>query len=112
MQRSTYYKKLINCARWRVLRNIKVSDSPLCECCLLIGRTVPAVEVHHLKPVETGTNSEQQKLFAYDYKNLIALCHACHVKKHIELQSKTKQAARIKAANETKLFFDTYLPLS
>ncbi|WP_353332797.1 HNH endonuclease signature motif containing protein [Bacteroides sedimenti] len=102
------YRKLINSKKWQKLRLFKLKNSPLCERCLLSDRTTPASEVHHITPVETGCNEIQMKQLAYDYTNLQALCRACHVAAHVELQSKSKQAAKQAAANNTNMFLEKY----
>lgn len=35
-------------ANWNKVRNVYISEHPLCELCLLDKHMVPAVEVHHI----------------------------------------------------------------
>jgi 5-methylcytosine-specific restriction endonuclease McrA len=60
--------------RWRaaVLRR----DKYLCQDCLAYGRKTPATTAHHIK--ERADYPELQ----YDVDNGVALCAACHNKRH------------------------------
>ena len=55
---------------WQVIRDIYISEHPLCEVCKRNGKLTPAEEVHHIKPLsQGGTNAED---------NLMSLCKVCH----------------------------------
>ena len=86
-----------------------MQSNPLCEICAAAGIITPGTEIHHITPVDTGANNEQMELLAYNYNNLITLCHACHIKAHIELQSKS--AKQTQARNKAKRtgFVDQFL---
>lgn len=43
---------------------------------------VAAEEVHHVQPIGTGRDFSEMCALAFDWGNLRALCHACHVKAH------------------------------
>ena len=58
--------------RYRALRNLYIQQHPLCEECLKHGRTTPAEEVHHIKPVKWGGE--------HSFDNFMALCQSCHTK--------------------------------
>lgn len=61
---------------WKRIRDLYLSQHPLCEECLKEGRYVPAEEVHHILPVlEGGT---------HNVNNLMSLCKSCHTKIHIK----------------------------
>lgn len=62
---------------WKRIRDRYVKQHPLCEQCLKEGRLMPVDEVHHLLPVSQGGKSTSD--------NLMALCHSCHNKIHLEL---------------------------
>ena len=65
--------------QWRKLRTRFLNSHPLCERCLLAGRYIAAIDVHHIKPLaDGGTN---------DWTNLIALCKSCHAKMHADLRN-------------------------
>ena len=58
--------------RWRTVRELYISKHPLCEECLKYNRLVPADEIHHIVPPESGgTHAED---------NLMSLCQSCHTK--------------------------------
>lgn len=69
-----------NDPRYKELRAAKRQNDPLCEICLLRGRTVPADQTHHWRTfVGAGASSES---LAFDYFNLASLCRACHNEIH------------------------------
>lgn len=59
-------------------------DQPLCELCLEEGRVTAAEDVHHRVEIGTYDDLERQKMLAFDYNNLISICHHCHMKLHGE----------------------------
>lgn len=66
------HKALYNSKRWRDLRLIILTRSPLCVPCREKGRLVPATTVHHVKP-----HRGDQSLF-WDSTNLQSVCSSCH----------------------------------
>ena len=86
-----------------------MQSNPICENCFAAGIITPGTEVHHIKPIDTGANDTERTRLAYNAGNLQTLCHACHVKAHIELQSKT--AKQTQARNKAKRagFIDQFL---
>ena len=58
--------------RWEKVRSMHLAEYPLCTDCLALGRTEPAVDVHHL--VRLVDVPER----AYEQANLMSLCHQCH----------------------------------
>lgn len=83
------YRRDISSRRWMKLRWQQLSDHPLCERCERNGLVVSACEVHHIKPVESVPEVEQQQLM-FSLDNLMSVCRACHVALHRELESHTK----------------------
>ena len=65
---------LYGSARWRKVRALKVSRSPLCEVCTTEGRTTAAEQVHHIKKARTHPH------LAYAMENLMSVCVPCHAK--------------------------------
>ena len=59
---------------WTRIRHRYVKSHPFCELCAIRGVRTPTEEVHHLLPVSLGGSHADE--------NLLALCHACHVKLH------------------------------
>lgn len=109
-KRSAEYRKLINSTRWTRLRRQYLSAQPLCEDCLIQGRSTLAQEVHHIRPIESASGSPalMQEL-AYSVGNLRALCRPCHVQAHVELSKGTKQEARQRRAQELDAFARRFL---
>ena len=85
MAKDKDYRRLINTARWRALRRRVLSEQPLCERCAAEGYVCAAEEVHHITPVEYAPDYAGKLLLMFSRNNLRALCHACHVKEHIEM---------------------------
>ena len=109
IKRTSQYKKLLNSQKWAKLRAEKLQNNPICERCKQIGIIAPGTEVHHIAPIDTGANFEQMKLLAYNYSNLITLCHVCHVQVHKDLQSKTAKQTKARNAAKRSGFVDQFL---
>ena len=87
---SRLYVRLMNSKRWRVLRGQVLSEQPLCADCYAEGVITPARDCHHIIPIESGGNDMECERLCYERSNVIALCHACHKKRHEEMRSFTK----------------------
>ena len=70
-QRSPDHNKVYG-RRWRKIRDLYISKNPLCEDCLQHGLYIPADEVHHIRPIDSGGNHAED--------NLRSLCQSCHTK--------------------------------
>lgn len=69
------FQRFYQSAKWQRTRLIKLSESPLCEMCLVSGITTPAVHVDH----KISLAEDYSKRL--DYDNLQSLDHSCHSKK-------------------------------
>lgn len=68
-----------NTAKWERKRSSILSrDNYICQHCKRYGRIRQATTVHHIK------HAEEYPELAYDNKNLVSLCNACHNKMHPE----------------------------
>jgi 5-methylcytosine-specific restriction endonuclease McrA len=65
---------LYNTSSWRKLRNLKISNNPICELCAKMRRSTPARVVDHIIAV---TPENWEDIFL-DYENLQSLCFPCH----------------------------------
>jgi predicted HNH restriction endonuclease len=66
---------------WRKVRaSFLTEKGGLCEICLGKGLIVPAVHVHHRKPITPENLSDP--MVALDSSNLMALCEECHAEQH------------------------------
>lgn len=100
---------MIHTSQWVRLRRRKLMACPLCERCKEEGRVTVATEVHHVVPVEDGLSMRERARLMFDYHNLRALCHDCHVKTHTEL-GRSGKAYAIKVAKEKiKRFKDRFM---
>lgn len=79
-KRNPKYKSFYNSNEWKILKDKKMQDEQYrCEDCKRL-----ALEVHHIKPIQTDEGWELR----LDYKNLAALCISCHNKRHNRFQRK------------------------
>ena len=74
-ERAAFYRS----AKWkRFRRRIMSRDDFTCQRCKRYGRITPAREVHHIKHLEDFPE------LAFDPKNCVSLCKACHNMQHPE----------------------------
>lgn len=110
MAKDRTYKKLINSGRWLRLRRAVLTQHPICQHCEAEGLVTPSSEVHHRVPVETALTPMEKERLMFDPLNLVALCHACHVRAHVELGRSGKEATRKRNEEQTRAvvsrFFD------
>ena len=110
MAKDETYKRLINSQRWLHLRKAVLSAHPLCERCEAEGLVTPSSEVHHRVPVESAVTPREKEQLMYDPANLEALCHACHVARHVEMGRSGREATRKRNDEQTRAvvarFFD------
>jgi len=99
MSRDPRYQKLLNSKRWQEVRAIVWRRAEgLCERCKAEGRLTPAVDCHHILPVEgakTIDGPDGMEARCYNPNNCQLLCVPCHIKVHQEQRSHTK--AEVKA---------------
>lgn len=93
MSHDKRYDSLIHCQRWRKLRKLKLANNPFCEVCYQRGIIEPATEVHHITPIETYSKYEDMRRLAYDYDNLMSVCHTCHRELHKKMRDKAERKA-------------------
>lgn len=69
--------------RYKKLREWYMSTHCLCVDCLFEGRSVPATQLHHIRPISTGNTLEEKFDLLLDWEhNFVALCEDCHKKRH------------------------------
>lgn len=85
------YNRLINCAKWRHIRDDYLGTHHLCENCLKNRIYTPSQCVHHIVPIEDARDKIEMASLAYNPNNLMALCIDCHVSIHKEMGQKTKE---------------------
>ena len=102
MAKDKDYIKLIHSSQWVKLRAEKLRNNPLCERCLEAdGIITVATEVHHVRPVEESVTMADKERLMFNYFNLMAVCHRCHVEIHTEMGRSGKMAN--KERNSRKL---------
>ena len=107
MAKDKDYIRLIHTSKWLRLRRDKLNNTPLCERCEELGRVAAATEVHHVIPVEDGLTRQEKERLMFDYLNLKALCHECHVKGHMGRCGKVQ--AKNRAKEHLKRFVNKFL---
>lgn len=73
-QEAEAYRRLYKTRRWASLRELHLSQSPLCVYCLKSETVNPADVVDHVRP-----HKGDLRLF-WDRDNLQSLCASCHDK--------------------------------
>ncbi|WP_418832028.1 HNH endonuclease signature motif containing protein [Phocaeicola sp.] len=109
MSRNEDYRRLITSPAWRRLRAQKMARSPLCEDCLLEGRTRLATEVHHVTPIERGRSAEEMEKLAFDAHNLRSLCEKCHQNAHKMSKNRGKKTIKERNGREVRRFVKRWL---
>lgn len=109
MSKDKDYNRLIHTTRWLMLRRDKLTVYPLCEVCQAQGRIRPATEVHHVKPVEDAITLREKERLMYDYHNLQALCHECHVQAHRDLGKWNKEQTKRRTQQHLERFKQKFL---
>lgn len=79
-------QKIYNSQKWKKLRDAYIAEFPLCQSCLEKGKITPAEEVHHVQPFLTGQTQQEIEALAFEWNNLMSVCHQCHVELHKELR--------------------------
>lgn len=100
MDNDKTYRRLIHTRQWLMLRRRKLTEQPMCERCLKEGRYTQATEVHHVVPVDDALGNDGKRALMFDYHNLQALCHRCHVEVHTEMGRSGKQQNRRKTERQ------------
>lgn len=109
MSRNPIYIKLINSARWKSLRAVKLQVNPICEYCEANGLSTPATEVHHETEVESVPTERAMTLLMYDYDNLKSVCRPCHSEIHRIAFSHSKESVQANNRRATERFEDKFL---
>lgn len=116
MSRSKDYQRLLNSKRWKRLRAEYLRLHPLCERCIEEGKAAgiqygyitPAVDIHHITPVESANSPQEMEHLAFDPHNLRALCVACHIKTHQEQRTHTREGHRQTAASDLQRWVEKH----
>jgi hypothetical protein len=72
------------------------------------GLMVPAKEVHHKEPVEAQVTVPDMYRMMFNPANLEPLCHDCHVRRHKDLKSKSKEKMRERELMKLERFKDKF----
>ena len=98
MSRDKRYQRLLNDRRWWGPGGVKVQvwhrAGGLCEQCKKEGFIRAGVDVHHIRPVETGRTIQEMEQLCYDVGNCQLLCIECHIKVHQAMRTHTKEKVR------------------
>lgn len=83
-QRDPKYLAFYRSKEWKITSRTKLQDAGYKCQANLPGCTRLAVEVHHIKPIQTAEGWELR----LDWDNLEAVCTACHNGRHQRFKSK------------------------
>lgn len=108
MSKDYNYNKMIQSRDWLILRKKKIGNSPFCEECCSKGIITPVSEVHHVVPVESGSNVEDMRRLMFDYNNLKSLCHECHTNIHAMMHSHSKEYIKERSRKDAERFAKKY----
>ena len=89
-RRNKKWQKYYGDKRWKQLREWQIRTHPLCQDCLFEGRSVPAEEVHHIRPYGDGKTEEEKWSLLLDPSNVVSLCKKCHDKRHAILKQQNR----------------------
>ena len=114
MSRDKRYQRLLNDRRWWGPGGVKVQvwrrAGGLCEQCKKEGFIRAGVDVHHIRPVETGRTIQEMEQLCYDVGNCQLLCKECHIKVHQEMRTHTKEKVRENKARARQRFLEANDP--
>jgi 5-methylcytosine-specific restriction endonuclease McrA len=74
--------------------------------CKAEGFITPGVDVHHIKPVETGRTVQEMERLAYNPANCQLLCIPCHIKVHQDMRTHTKEKVKENKERARKRFLE------
>ena len=77
-KRKAERQAVYNSSTWKTLRDEKLRQKPLCECCLKKGIIKVALDVHHKVSFMSTNDPVERYRLAYDLDNLQSLCRECH----------------------------------
>ena len=107
MSRDKRYQRLLNDKRWKLLRAaVFRRTNGLCEMCLKEGIYRPGVDVHHIKPVESGRTVMEMEQLCYNPANVMLLCVPCHIKVHQDMHTHTKEKVAENKARARQRFME------
>ena len=89
-RRNNKWQKYYGDKRWKQLREYIMRNNPLCVDCLFEGRSVPAVEAHHIRPFGDGKTEEEKWSLLLDPSNICPLCSFHHDKRHAILKQQNR----------------------
>ena len=111
MSRDPRYQRLLNDKQWKMLRaEVFRRAGGLCEQCKKEGFIRAGVDVHHIRPVETGRTIQEMEQLCYDVGNCQLLCIECHIKVHQEMRTHTKEKVRENKARARQRFLEANDP--
>ena len=69
-----------NSRSWKMTREAKLAEAPLCQAHAMSNQVVVAVGVHHMLPIRTHWEKR------FDMKFLLSLCTPCHTSMEDEIR--------------------------
>jgi 5-methylcytosine-specific restriction protein A len=78
-------ERFYNSKGWKMLRQFKLCENPLCRACAISSVITPAVEIHHMRPIRKFWDDR------FDIKFLLSLCLPCHTSVEDEVRNNAKE---------------------
>lgn len=75
-------QEVYNTALWKKMRLAHLMEHPLCEICLLEGKTTLGEHVHHIHSFMDANDRNERDKLAFDSNNLMTVCVNCHERLH------------------------------
>lgn len=75
-------QEVYNTTLWRRMRMSKLMEQPLCEVCLMMGKTTLAEHIHHKISFLEAKDIYERDELAFSYENLMSVCQEHHNSLH------------------------------
>ena len=75
-------QEVYNTPLWKRMRMAKLMEFPLCEVCLMEGKSTLGEDVHHLISFVGVSDPVQRDKLAFDSNNLLTVCKYHHSQIH------------------------------
>lgn len=87
-RRNEKWNKYYQYKSYKKQRDWYMGLHPLCIDCLFEGKSVPATELHHIRPISYGKTEEERMTLLMDPNNWAPLCEHHHDLRHAILNHK------------------------
>lgn len=75
-------QEVYNTTLWKKMRLAYLTEHPLCEICVMEGKTTLGEDIHHVHSFMDAKDIYERDRLAFDSNNLITVCKICHSRLH------------------------------